>query len=393
MGEIVAALGTVHAPQLIIRPPDEKPEMLDASIAAMRELGKILDETKPDVIIFLGSDHLETFSMTCIPTFAIISGPRAIAEFAGRRYELPIHTEMAEDLLDKLIHEGFDIAYSEDAVLGHTFAVPFEYLMERRKIPIIPFHTNVYMPPLPTAPRCAALGRGIAKIIKDRAERVAIIASGGMSHYPGTSKYPKPEYDFDRWMISQLEIGNIDAVLNLTPEQLDEAGNTEMLSWSIMLGAIGPVPGELLQYTPTWHHGHCMMRFIPPRERRTPVQQALEEYGGFRFKNAGFEFYKHPPASAYQLNRLLFDLRQDEALCQRVIENLDAVAAEYELEPQQRKAAQGLVDVGGAKVVSEYVPQLVEAGAHPLSALMSLLTIFPISRKARQEQLTSAKKN
>src|SRR5207247_8410820 len=84
---------------------------------------------------------------------------------------------------------------------------------------------------------------------------------------------------------------------------------------------------------------------------RTPVQQALEEYGGFRFKNAGFEFYKHPPASAYQLNRLLFDLRQDEALCQRVIENLDAVAAEYELEPQQRKAAQGMVDVGGGQVV------------------------------------------
>ncbi len=112
MGEIVAACGTVHAPQLIIRPPDEKPEMLDASIAAMRELGKILDETKPDVILFLGSDHLETFSMKCIPTFAIIAGKQAIAEFAGRNYELPIHLEMAEDLLDKLIHAGFDIAYS-----------------------------------------------------------------------------------------------------------------------------------------------------------------------------------------------------------------------------------------------------------------------------------------
>ena len=97
MGEIVAAFGTVHAPQLIIRPPDEKPEMLDASIAAMRELGKILDETKPDVIVFLGSDHLETFSMKCIPTFAIVGGQRAIAEFAGRNYDLPIHSEFAED--------------------------------------------------------------------------------------------------------------------------------------------------------------------------------------------------------------------------------------------------------------------------------------------------------
>jgi len=49
MGEIVAAFVTAHAPQLITRPPDENPEQLDASIAAMRELGKILDETKPDL--------------------------------------------------------------------------------------------------------------------------------------------------------------------------------------------------------------------------------------------------------------------------------------------------------------------------------------------------------
>jgi AmmeMemoRadiSam system protein B len=382
MGEIVAAFGTVHAPQLIIRPPDEDSAMLDASIAAMRELGKILDETKPDAIVFLGSDHLETFSMACIPTFAIIGGRRAIAEFAGRNYEMPIHTEMAKDFLDKLIQEGFDIAYSEKAVLGHTFAVPFEYLIEHRDIPIIPLHTNVYMPPLPTPQRCAALGRAISKIIKGRPEKVAIIASGGMSHYPGTIKYPQPEYEFDRWMISQLEIGNVDAVLRLEPEQLDEAGNTEMLNWAIMLGAIGPVPGELLQYTPTWHHGHCMMRFIPARERRTPVQKVSEEYGGFKFKNQGFEFYKRPPASALQLNRLLFDMRQDTVLCQRIIEDFDSVADEYKLEPLQRQAARGLVDVGGTKVVSEYVPALREAGAHPLSALMSLLTIYPMSRKA-----------
>ena len=37
-----------------------------------------------------------------------------------------------------------------------------------------------------------------------------------------------------------------------------------------LLGAIGAVPGELVQYTPTWHHGHGMMRFLPARERATP---------------------------------------------------------------------------------------------------------------------------
>ena len=32
-----------------------------------------------------------------------------------------------------------------------------------------------------------------------------MIASGGMSHYPGTSRYYLPAYDFDRWCIYELE--------------------------------------------------------------------------------------------------------------------------------------------------------------------------------------------
>jgi 2,3-dihydroxyphenylpropionate 1,2-dioxygenase len=384
MGEIVAAFGVCHSPHLLTRPPDENPEHQELSIGAMRQLGKILDETKPDVILFLGSDHLETFSVTCVPAFAVIAGNRVIAEHAQFHYDLPNNREMAEDMLDKLIRANFDVAYSEDAVLGHTFAVPFEYVLEKRQIPVVPFFTNVYLPPLPSMQRCAALGAEMAKIIKGRKERVAVIASGGMSHYPGTSKYETPEFNFDYWMISQLEIGNVDAILNLTPEQLDEAGNTEMLNWATMLGMIGSVPGELIQYTPTWHHGHGYMRFLPQRERSTPITQVQEEYGGFKFKNQGFEFYKHPPAAAAQLNRLLFDIRLSKKLCERVVENLDAVCSEYNFTPAQRKVAKGLVDVGTTHKVSEFVPPFVEEGVHPLLALMALHAIYPVARKALQ---------
>ena len=147
---------------------------------------------------------------------------------------------MAEDILNKLVVEhNFDIAYSEDAELGHAFAVPFEYVIGKRDIPVIPFFTNVYVPPLPTPRRCAALGKAIAEIVKGRKERVAIIASGGMSHFPGTTKYLHPEFDFDRWLVSQFEAGNTDALLNMTGTQLDEVGNTEMLNWAVMFGAIG----------------------------------------------------------------------------------------------------------------------------------------------------------
>jgi AmmeMemoRadiSam system protein B len=387
MGEIVAAVGTCHTPYMFTRPPDENPQQLDAAGAAMQELGKVLDETKPDVIVFFGSDHVETFSVTCIPSFAIIAGNRAIAKFAGRSFDLPVHREMAEDLLNKLVvDKEFDVAYSEDAELGHAFAVPFEYVIGKRDIPIIPVFTNVYVPPLPTPKRCAALGTAIAEIIKGRKERVAVIASGGMSHYPGTTKYLSPEFDFDRWLLAQFEAGHTDALLNMTGTQLDEVGNTEMLTWAMMFGAIGPREGELIDYIPTWHHGLGLMRFLPHRDlaaTKTASTKVLEEYGGFKFRNQGFQFYKHPPAEAYGLNRLLFEVRHSADLRDRIIKNLDAVSKEYELNAQQRKAAEELINVGKGGLVSEHVGPLVDAGAHPLQALMSLHVIFSMSHRAQ----------
>ena len=94
MGEIVAAVGTCHTPYLFTNPPDENPQQLAQAARAMRELGTVLDETKPDVILFLGADHVETFSPTCIPTFCIIAGNRAVARSAGRELVLPVHREM-----------------------------------------------------------------------------------------------------------------------------------------------------------------------------------------------------------------------------------------------------------------------------------------------------------
>src|SRR5207237_8707826 len=119
------------------------------------------------------------------------------------------HTEKAENLHKKLVHASFQIASSQHALQVHTCATPFEYVLEDREIPVVPFFTNVYLPPLPTMRNCADRGREIAKIIKDRPERVAVIASGGMSHYPGTSKYPDPEYEFDYWMLGEIERVNI----------------------------------------------------------------------------------------------------------------------------------------------------------------------------------------
>lgn len=128
MGQIVASMATMHAPQLFTRPPEEDPRQLDAGIAAMRRLGALLDETKPDALIIFASDHMETFFLKSVPTFAIMSCDKATAAFAGQSYNPPIHQALAEGVLDQLVARDFDMAYSQEADLGHSFAAIFEWV-------------------------------------------------------------------------------------------------------------------------------------------------------------------------------------------------------------------------------------------------------------------------
>jgi protocatechuate 4,5-dioxygenase beta chain/2,3-dihydroxyphenylpropionate 1,2-dioxygenase len=102
-------MATVHAPQLFTRPPEEDPAQLDAGIAAMRTLGKRLEDAKPDAVIVFGSDHMETFFLQSVPTFSIISGDHAETRFAGRTWAPAIHQELAEAILEGLVSRDFDM--------------------------------------------------------------------------------------------------------------------------------------------------------------------------------------------------------------------------------------------------------------------------------------------
>jgi len=381
MGEIVAAMATVHAPQLFTRPPEEDPAQLDASIAAMRQLGKRLDQVKPDVLIIFASDHMETFFLQSVPTFCIIAGDRADAVFAGKTWSPPIHQGLAEALLEGLVQRDFDMAYSQAAVLGHSFAALFEFIREDRDIPVVPVFVNTYLPPLPSARRCAALGKAIAEIVEQRPERVAILASGGMSHYPGTTKYYTPAYDFDLWCINELENGHTDSFLNLSPEQLDEVGNTEMLPWAAALGAIGEQHMELLSYQPTPHHGHAVVEFHHgPRAGIAPPPER------YQFHNGPFHFYNHPQVAAYKLNKLLYDSRFKPQLRLRMLSDPETVGAEYGLRPDEIRVlarACRLEHNQTDKPALDADP-LVEIGAHPVGALMAIHVLQAEQRRMRK---------
>jgi aromatic ring-opening dioxygenase catalytic subunit (LigB family) len=345
-----------HAPALFLRQPGEDPAQLDATIAAMRQLGRVLDETKPDALVVVGLDHLEAFSLDVSPAFAVVVGPEVTGSFGSKQYRVDVHQKLARAILDGCLQRDFDIAFCHQAFMGHAFVVPFEFILERRRIPVVPLFVNVYVPPLPQPHRAYQLGRSIAEIIAERGERVAILASGGMSHYPGTEKYGYPDFDFDRFLLGAMERGEQSSLLNVSSEKLDETGETELLTWYVVFGAIGNQRGEVLSYQPTWHHGLGVINFPLARPLEgppsvSPLPRVTEKPA------AGYRYYKFPEPESYNLNRLLYDLRMSADERRRFVGDMDAVLARYKLRPEEIAAVKTLEPLTVAK-----------AGAHPILA-------------------------
>jgi 2,3-dihydroxyphenylpropionate 1,2-dioxygenase len=370
MAEIVAAAAAVHAPQLLSRPPYEELDKLDSSTDALHAFGRVLQEARPDAVIVVGIDHLETFWLEAVPTFTLVISEECEAAYTRWRKRKKVHTSLAVDLLKGVIAQDFDLTYSQDAELGHAFLTPFEHILGDSDVPVIPLLVNTYLPPIPSPRRCYALGRAIAEALADRPEKIAVIASGGMSHFPGTARYTAPNYAFDKWLIQETAAGRYQDLLDLTPVNLDEVGESELLTWCVLLGMTGgELPGELLSYQELSHHGHGVIQFLPrPEQAEQQAEQQAEtaeqagellpRYGGHTFTQDDFVYYRFPEPHSLPLNRFLREIITRADARDAFVTDRDAAIAASGLGAAEREA-----------LAAEGFDRLVELGAHPLLAL------------------------
>jgi 2,3-dihydroxyphenylpropionate 1,2-dioxygenase len=54
--------------------------------------------------------------------------------------------------------------------------------------PVLPIYFNGYLPPQPSMERCYAFGQALAGIVSAIGVNTLALASGGISHYPGTAR-------------------------------------------------------------------------------------------------------------------------------------------------------------------------------------------------------------
>jgi 2,3-dihydroxyphenylpropionate 1,2-dioxygenase len=256
---LVYAAALPHTPQLLVRPETEDRDLVLRVHAAYARVKSELAAIRPDAICLIGGDHIEGFFLNAVPALAVFVGAEVSGKFDRYRYTFAVHEPLARAILEQGIEGGFDLTYSQDIPLDYAFYVPLHFAMPEPSVPIVPLYVNVYLPPQPTPRRCYAWGQALRGILDARPERVALIASGGLSHYPGTDRYASPDFEWDRQRLAALEAGRGAETAALTGDELDKAGNAEFRTWITLLGGLGSTRAVVVCYEPSWHHGNAVV--------------------------------------------------------------------------------------------------------------------------------------
>ena len=251
--------------------PDVTRARHDANQAALARLSAVLAEAAPDTVVVIGDDQNEWFTPDSQPALCIYWGdsvenlPPPVEKMNpairsaywgyygdGATRTFPVDAGLARHLVETLTHvHEFDVAHirvqPRHSPFGHAWNFGHQRLMGARVVPIVPVLLNTYYPPnQPTPKRCHDLGRAIRRSIDawPAAKRVAIVASGGLSHFV-------VDEALDRHVLEILAKKDVAAITALPEAQL-EAGNSEIRNWIAAAGAVEHLTMELVDYQPCY---------------------------------------------------------------------------------------------------------------------------------------------
>ena len=277
MAQIVAAALTAHAPLITGRPDVARPEQRDRLYAGFHELARRLGAARPDLLVMFVNDHLQNFAYNNLPAFCVglaetyeapSPGGAALMRLTPRT--LRGQPDWAMALLEAGLEAGVDFAYSYDIESWDEMSVPLSFLMPDGEVPVVTVYTNCAAPPLPAPRRCREVGAFVGDFIRARpaGERVALVATGGLSHWVGTPQTGRINPDWDRWVLDHIARGEVEPLARLTWDEIERDGGNggqELRNWIGLLGALPGAKGEVLAYEPVaeWITG-CATVWVQP---------------------------------------------------------------------------------------------------------------------------------
>ncbi len=246
-----------HAPQFFTMPETEDRAVVARVKAVAAEIGTRLKALKPDLWLIFANDHAEQYFHNVCPAFTVHVGGEASGHFAGREFRWQVPGETGFRIVRELYRQGFDPAFTSTGKIDYAIGIPLTHLGV--DAPVLPISVNAYLPPQPTIERCYAFGEALARIVTGLGLRTVALASGGMSHYPGTDRYAEPDLAWDEAALARLATGNLKSLIGYSEEELDRAGNIELRCWAAAAGMLGERKPDLVSMDPSWHHNYVSL--------------------------------------------------------------------------------------------------------------------------------------
>ena len=257
----------------------ERQRRYDACQVGIKVLADTWEEVQPDACVILGNDQRELFLEPIQPMFTIYRGrtfyngpltkkqksllPPGIedAEWAyrpDRHTVYPGMPELAEIVFEYAVEQGFDLAASSEwpqhpnhrhSGTPHAFSFVLRRIMRDQAVPTLPVIANTFYPPnQPTAKRCFEFGAMIGSAIKrlKSHDRVAVIGSGGMSHFCIDEL-------LDERFLKAFKARDREALCSIE-QNLLQSGSSELRNWIIAAGVLfaTDLSGDIVDYVPCY---------------------------------------------------------------------------------------------------------------------------------------------
>ena len=207
-----------HAPGITGRADQADPAAKDRLYAAFGDMREQLEASQPDALIVVAAEHFANFFMNNMPSFAVgmadfYDGPIEDSAWLGvDDFRAPGDRDLSRRLITEVM-QTVDVSYAEEWKFDHGIAVPLHFLTPNFDLPIIPVNVNCQGPPLAPIARAWAFGEAIRRAAESVPERVALIGTGGISHWPATPDSGKINEGWDREFLDRWCRNDKDALL------------------------------------------------------------------------------------------------------------------------------------------------------------------------------------
>ena len=247
-----------HAPGIVGRADQADPRVRDACHAAFHEMSSALAAAEPDALIVIAAEHFANFFMDNMPSFAVgmadaYDGPIEDPGWLGiERVRVPGNRDLSLRLIGEIM-QGSDISYAEEWKFDHGISVPLHFLTPRYDLPVVPVNINCQGPPLAPLPRVWAFGQSVRRAADKVPERLAVVGTGGISHWPATPDSGRINEEWDREFMDRWCRNDRDALLDYDDASIYASagqGGFEVRSFIAVSAAADGAPGTLHHYEP-----------------------------------------------------------------------------------------------------------------------------------------------